>query len=421
MADRPRDSERRDERALDALNFFLADVRDGVGPYLSSFLKTRRWDSSVIGLVMSATGIAKIAFQTPAGALIDRVRERRLIVVVAAILVSAGCASIAFFPNPMIVISAQMFTGMGAAVFPPAIAALSLGLVGRARFTRRTGRNEAFNHLGNVAAATLAGLLGWYVSFEAMFILVAVMGVGCVVSVLMIRERDIDPALARGADRIKTADGRETIRIAAIGELLKDRNLLAFATAIVLFHFSNAAMLPLVGQKIAKLYGDESNASAAAMSACVVAAQLVMIPVSLAAGRLARSWGRLPLLAIAFGILPIRGYLYTLTNTSAGLVAVQLLDGVGAGTLGVVGVLVIADLTRGTGRFNLMQGALSTVTDLGASLSHATTGIVVSKYGYDAGFLTLAAIALVAFLFLIATIGETRGQEESIDSTSKHN
>jgi MFS family permease len=180
---------------------------------------------------------------------------------------------------------------------------------------------------------------------------------------------------------------------------------MAFAASVVLFHFANAAMLPLVGQKLAA--GSDSGA-AGSMAAAIIAAQLVMIPVALAASRLAETWGRKPVFLVGFLVLPARGVFYTLSANASYLVAVQLLDGIGAGIFGVVGVLMIADLTRGTGRFSFMQGALATATGLGAALSNVVTGAEVQSAGFDAGFLVLAMIAAVALIYFAFAVPETR-------------
>ena len=192
-----------------------------------------------------------------------------------------------------------------------------------------------------------------------MFFLVAAMAAASAGAVMLIREREIDHGLARGADDGEN-DSHEAV---GIGELFKDRRIVIFVISAVLFHFANAAMLPLVGQKSSDGMKD---GAAVVMSACIIAAQIVMIPVALAASRLAASWGRKPVFLIGFGVLPIRGLLYCLSINPVYLVAVQLLDGIGAGIFGVVSVLVVADLTRGTGRFNLTQGALATATGIGA-------------------------------------------------------
>ena len=152
------------------------------------------------------------------------------------------------------------------------------------------------------------------------------------------------------------------------------------------------------------------------MSACIIAAQLVMVPVALAASRLAASWGRKPVFLVGFAVLPVRGLLYCLTVNPLYLVAVQLLDGIGAGIFGVVSVLVVADLTKGTGRFNLTQGALATATGVGAGLSNLLAGFVVKEAGFDAGFVTLAAIAGAAMLFFAVAMPETMPAAPSFPS-----
>src|SRR5262249_9171385 len=187
--------------------------------------------------------------------------------------------------------------------------------------------------------------------------------------VLLIREEDIDHLQARGA---RTAHGEA--HISGLREILASRPLAIFALAAVLFHCANAAMLPLLGQRLS--VGHDRDASLY-MSACIIIAQCTMIPVALWAGRLANTHGRKPIFLLGFCVLPVRGVLYTLSDNPAVLVAMQLLDGLGAGIFGVLSVLVVADLTRGTGRFNITNGAISTATGIGAALSNALSGVMV--------------------------------------------
>ncbi len=412
MDDKKPEPSRRSLRALDALNVVLADVRDGLGPYLAIFLTIKHWDPSRIGMAMSAMGIASVIAQTPAGALIDRTRRKQGWMVAASALIALASIAMVRIPTLPVILGAQAVLGAASAIFAPAIAAVSLGLVGHARMSRRTGRNEAFNHAGNVAAAVLAGLIGDHVSYEGIFYLLAAMCVGSVIATLAIRRDEIDDDLARGGE---AGDSKKELapRIAPIGELLGDRRILIFAGSIILFHFANAAMLPLVGQKMTT---GKTDGVAGYMSACIVAAQLVMVPVAIASSRLADSWGRRATFLVGFAVLPVRGLLYTLTVDPRWLVAIQLLDGIGAGIFGVVGILVIADLTRGTGRFNAMQGALATATGIGASASHYLTGEIVSRFGFDAGFFTLSAIACVALVFFGLAMPETRPSAQSIEA-----
>jgi predicted MFS family arabinose efflux permease len=415
---------RRSILALDALHLILADVRGGLGPFLAVYLASvHRWDPGRIGAAMAVMGVAGLVAQTPAGALIDSVRDKRLVIALAFALVAAGALAMVAQPTPPVVLSAQAMIGAAGAVFGPALAAVSLGLVGHAGLARRMGRNQALDHTGNVAAAILAGVIGDAVGYGGIFVLTAALCLIGVLAAALIRGSEVDHARARGGEGVPpeevsgeamfdkdldppaVAMAVKAPRIARRGELLADRRIGAFAAAVVLFHFANAAMLPLVSQKLA---AGLTRGAAGPMAAAIVAAQMVMIPVALLASRLAQSWGRKPTFLIGFAVLPVRGVLYTFGADPRYLVAVQLLDGIGAGIFGVVGVLVIADLTRGTGRFSLMQGALATATGLGAALSNLVTGAVAGVAGFDAGFLTLATIAAAALLFFGLMVPETR-------------
>jgi MFS family permease len=143
------------------------------------------------------------------------------------------------------------------------------------------------------------------------------------------------------------------------------------------------------------------------MSACIVAAQIVMVPMAMLVGRKADTWGRKPLFIAGFLILPIRGVLYTFSDSPYWLVGVQLLDGVGAGLYGALFPLIVADLMEGTGRFNVAQGAVITAQEIGASLSTALAGVIVVAAGYSAAFLTLAAIAAAGLILFALAMPET--------------
>jgi predicted MFS family arabinose efflux permease len=155
----------RNARALDALNFFLADVRDGLGPYLAIYLlAVHQWDPASIGVVMTLAGLAALVTQTPAGALIDRITAKRGAVIVGALLVTGSCVVLPFISSFSLVALTQALSAVAASIFAPVIAAISLGLTGPKAFTRRTGRNETFNHAGNACAALLAGVFSWRAS-----------------------------------------------------------------------------------------------------------------------------------------------------------------------------------------------------------------------------------------------------------------
>jgi predicted MFS family arabinose efflux permease len=299
--------------------------------------------------------------------------------------------------------SAQVLIGGASSIFIPAICAVSLGIVGHRLFDARQGRNQSFNSAGNVFAAVSMGLLGYFVSNRSIFFFVVLCTLPTLLALSIIRPEEIDYERARGAQPGRT-DGTP----AGVFALLKDRPLLIFLVCAVMFHFANAAMLPLLGEMLARGQG---RSSMMFMSACVVTTQLTVTLIASWSGRKAGSWGRKPLLLIAFGVLPVRALLYTLTSNTVALVAIQVLDGVGAGIFGVVSVLVIADLTQGSGRFNLTLGAISTAVGIGAALSQTIAGAIVQHFNFDVGFIFLAAVAAAAFGVLYFFMPETRGQQ----------
>lgn len=264
-------------RPLDALNFFLADVRDGLGPYLAIYLLTvQHWDEASIGFTLSAAGIAGIVAQTPAGALIDTVRAKRAIIVAAAIAITIASLAIPVFPSLVPVTILQAVSGIAGAIFPPAIAAITLGIVGPKAFAARIGRNEAFNHAGNAVAALLAGGFAYWFGPVAVFWLMAAMAVASIAAALSVPAAAIDHDVARGFDG--SSDNSDAAGPSGFGVLLANPPLLVFAASTTLFHFANAAMLPLVGRKLALA---NPELATTLMSACIVAAQLVMLRRSL--------------------------------------------------------------------------------------------------------------------------------------------
>jgi len=387
-------------RGLDWLNFFLADVQSGVGPFLAIYLATAGWNEQTIGVVLTGGGIAGIIAQTPAGALADRLRAKRALIAVGVVALAVGAMSIALFPKFWPVLAAQTVIGVSSSVFAPTICAISLGLVGRSLFDRRQGRNQTFNSAGNVVAAVSMGIIGYLISNRGIFFFVVAFTLPTLWALSRIGPEEINYEVARGSDV-----GKEHNKPSNIRSLMKDRPLVIFLVCAVLFHFANAAMLPLLGEMLAKGRG---RSSMMFMSACVVTTQLVVTLLASWSGIKARQWGRKPLLLIAFGVLPVRGVLYTLTNAADALIAIQILDGIAAAIFGVVSVLVIADLTQGTGRFNLALGVVTTAVGIGAALSQSIAGGIVHHFGYHAGFLFLAGVAAAAALLLWIAMPETR-------------
>lgn len=400
-------------RALDAANFFLADVRDGLGPYLAVYLLTEmKWDEASIGIAMSITAIAGIVAQTPAGALVDATRAKRMIMAIAALLVTVPSILLPWMSGFIPVAISQAIAQAAGVIFAPALAAVTLGIFGHRTFSRRIGRNETFNHAGNAFAAAAAGGAAYVWGPGVVFYILAAMAVGSLLSVIAIPAGAIDHDLARGlhdAEKSKS-DSAPDDRPSGLSVLLTCRPLLLFAVCALLFHLANAAMLPLVGQKLSL---QDKNIGTSLMSACIVAAQIVMVPMAMLVGAKADVWGRKPLFLAAFLVLPVRGVLYILSDDRYWLVGVQLLDGIGAGIFGAIFPVIVADLMRGTGRFNLAQGAIITAQGIGAAVSTTLAGVVVVHGGYNAAFLTLGAVGAIGGLLFWQAMPETLSRREA--------
>ncbi|MDB5511763.1 MAG: transporter [Enterovirga sp.] len=393
---------------LDALNFTLADVRDGLGPYLAIYLIAVRgpdqgWNEATTGVVMTIAGIAGLVAQTPAGALIDRTGHKRAVVIAAAVAVTLSCLVLPWISNFYLVTATQSLAGVAGAIFPPALAAITLGIVGPAAFSKRIGRNEGFNHAGNAVAAAIAGSTAYLFGPIVVFWLMAALAILSVGAALLVPAREIDDDLARGLD---CEDAREPCeQPSGWAMLAENRPLLLFAVLCATFHLANAAMLTSVGQLLTHISGKEHATSLVAI--CIVAAQCVMEPIAVFVGRKADTIGRKPIFLAAFAVLAARGVLYTLSDHPFYLMAVQCLDGVGAGIYGALFPVVVADLTRGSGRFNVAQGAVATAQGIGASLSASLAGFVIVSHGYGAAFLTLAGIAAAGFALFLFAMPET--------------
>ncbi len=395
-------------KTLDALNFFLADVRDGLGPYLAIYLLAVRgpahgWNEATVGAVLTLAGIVGLISQTPAGSLIDRARNKPRIVMIAALLVTLSSISLPIVTGFTMVAMTQSVAAVAGAVFAPAISAITLGLVGPKLFAKRVGRNEAFNHAGNAVSAALAGVLAWKFGPVVVFWLMGGLTVASIVTASRIDNGAIDNAVARGLD-CEPEEGCE--EPSGWKALIENKPLMIFAVTAFLFHLANAAMLTSVSQLLSRTVGKDQATSLTA--ACIVAAQLVMVPVAIVVGRNTEKWGTKPLFLVAFGFLAARGALYTVSNDPWWLVGVQALDGIGAGIFGALFPVVIADLTKGTGRFNVSQGAVASAQGLGAALSASLAGAIIVGAGYTAGFLTLAAVAGLGLALYLVAMPETK-------------
>jgi len=407
-------------RALTALNLFIGDVQTGMGPYVTLFLKVQQhYDPAQIGTVIAAGNLAQVLSQTPIGAAIDRSHHKRILIMAAAALIAAGGLLIALFPRQPTVMTGQAMIGVAGAVFPPCIAAIALGLVGRDQMDRQTGRNQTFNAAGRVMTALIAVAIGWFFGLRAVLFLLVGLSAAAIFCVSRIREGDINQALARGADGKDGEDatggpqGGAPGGLGALGGLLKDRRVLVFLTSAVLFQSGSAALIPLITQSLSG--GRPPRTAVLFTAGFVIAAQVAAAASAAGTGRLARARGRKPALLLAFGTLTVLAVLLTLSHNPFYLIGMQSLGGVCIGLFGVTGILVIADLTKGSGSFNAAQGAVASATGIGAFLSNLAAGLIARHAGQNTAFLTLAGVAALGLVFTWRLLAETRPPDADKD------
>lgn len=391
--------------ALDGVNFFLADVQAGLGPFLGVYLINKEtWNPANIGLILTLGGAVGLLLNAPAGALIDATRHKRALLAAAAALTSFGTFIVTLKPTFAIVTAAQLITGVAGVVLGPVIAAIALGMVGPKRYATQTGRMQAFNHAGNVMGSAVAGLAGYLISLKMGFWLASLFGIFVVLSTLLIKGKLINDDLARGLTP-KDDDGGDDDKPSGLRVLLRNRPLLLLAAVVGLWQLANGAMLPITGQKLA--VGNTGD-GALYQAALIIVAQVVMIPMALLVSKRGDQWGRKPLMVAAFVVLPVRGLLFVMASNPGEVIAVQALDGIGAGLQGALFAIMVADLTRGSGRFNVAFGAATMVQGVGGTLSPALAGAIDQAAGYTTAMLALTAIAVVALVLLIVAIPETR-------------
>lgn len=392
-----------------SVSFFSGDVGAGLGPYLAIYLMTMlQWGPGKIGIALTITSLLTVLVQTPAGALVDSSSRKKSLLRASIVTIAVATVTISLNSTPWVIYLCQGAIGVGAAFLGPTIAAMTMGIVGPERFTEQTGANQAWNHAGNVVAAILAGGLALWVSELGVFWLVAVMAIGMLISLSFIKNDEIDDKLARG-DLSKESE--ESGQPSGFASLLQDRRLIIFAICIVFFHFSNAAMLPLVSQKLSA--GSDAGQGIAFTSACIIAAQFMMVLMAILCGKKADKWGRKPLFLLAFAVLPVRALLFSFGEDPIFLIVVQAFDGVANGIFGIVFLLIIADLTRGTGRFNVVQGAMATLVGIGTSLSNLIAEELVEVTSFHVGFLFLGGVGLVGLILFALFMPETVVRDRS--------
>ena len=393
----------RSQRGLDWLNFFIADVQTGFGPFVALYLAGRGWSQGQIGLLLTVGGLTGVASQIPGGALVDALGSKRLLIAAALALIAAGALIFAFFPSVPMVFLAEILHGCTGGVIRPALAGIGLGLVGHPALSGRLGRNHRYDSYGNAATAALMGLLGHFAARQAVFLVSAALCIPAAWCLGRIRGAEIGYARARSA-----RDRNKPRQSARLREMAKSHALLIFIASLVLFQLSNASLTPLASERLVQHHGPESEL---VTSGLVVVPQIVSALIAAWVARRAEDWGRKPLLLAGFAVLPLRAVLFAIAPGPYYLVAIQAFGGLTAAMIGIMTPLVIADLARGSGRYNFTQGIAGTATGIGAAVSTVASGYVAQLFGYSIGFLALAAIGLAGLGLLYWRLPETRPAE----------
>ena len=390
-------------KALDYSNLLLAASKDTIGPYLSVYLKSNyHFDSMSIGIAIASANFSGIISQIPAGAFIDQIHNKKIIIQIAAIFTTLSLIIILKQKLLFFIILAHGIIGLATATINPTISAISLGLVGQNKFARRVGRNEALIHVGNVFAAITTGIIGCFLGNQYIFYFIALLCILGVLSVNNISNNEIDFELARGG---VNKDKNNQTQNVSLMESLKNRTVIILFITFFLFHFANAALLPGIGQKLSE---SNPHLSSLNMSVCIIIAQLVMIPTAIITSRLIPKIGIKKLFIIGFLSLPLRALLFSIFISPLQLILAQALDGISAGVFGVTSIVMISNAAKGSGRFNFIQGCASSIIGVGSCLSNLFSGYLIKTYGYHINFMILAVIAIMGIIHSLIFIDNTR-------------
>lgn len=399
--------------ALDALNFCNAGIQTGLGPFMAIFYTSvRHWHPGQIGILMACQSLSGIAAQSFAGQAVDESHRKKLLTAIAGTVVALGALGIALLPNYAVQIVVQLIIGLAVTIFPATTAAFALGMSDKDEVPRRVARNETLTHTGNVVFALGAGAVGTLMALKGIFVEAAIFAAGMIPSVLFINEAHVNYEAARGGDEGGNEEGGKPKERSGWRDLASNKSILVFTACVVFYYFANAATLPLVSEILSKS-GKNSNSHNAAwqVALMVVVAEAAMVLVAIICGKLAKEWGRKPLFLIGFGVLALRNLATAFSHNPYYLIGLQALDGIAMGIYGVLLTLVTADLAKGSGRFNFLQGAVQSAMGLGGVLSNSLFGWIAKAVGFNASFYGLAIVALSGGVLYGTKMPETKNSE----------
>ena len=396
-------------RGLDWFNLCVANIQTGFGPFVAVYLVSQGWTQTAIGIALSIGTVTAMASQVPAGALVDALRNKATVAAISVLAFTASALMFAIYPIPLFVYLAEILHGFSSCTLGPAVAAISLALVGRAAMGTRLGRNARYASIGNGVGAALMGACGSYVSERAVFFLTAAVTLPAVFALLPLRGVGAIAPAAASPDPATAAVATDTAppgaKRAAVMRVLLDRRLLIFSACAMLFTFANAPMLPLAASTLTTRVG---HLASLLIGACIVLPQLIVAVASPAVGRIADLRGRRPLLLLGFSMLPLRGLLFAMLPSPTLVVLIQALDGVAAACFGIMVPLITSDVAGRSGHYTLSLGVVGFAIGIGATVSTTAAGWVADHFGSQIAFLGLAGVGLAATLLLLTFMPETR-------------
>jgi MFS family permease len=364
------------------------------------YLAELGWPKGQVGVALAVGTIAGLIAHIPGGALVDWAPWKRGLAAAGIVMIAGSAIILALAPTFALVFAAQILHGLASGLIMPAIAAISLGLVGRRAMSARTGRNYGFDAAGNALTAGAMGLAGQYIAKAAIFLGSAALCIPALIALGCIRADEIDNARARNAGL-----GKRASNFQRLFDLGKNAKLYIFAACIFLFQFADASMLPVISENLAQ---NKEAPTSALVAGLIVVPQIVAALLSPWVGYHSERFGRKSLLLTGFLIEVVRALLFATSSEYWVLISGQLLSGISAATVTVLTVLVITDLTTGSGRFNLVQGFIGTIIAIAASISTGATGFIFEQLGHLAGFLILAVAAAAATGLLWIAMPETK-------------
>jgi MFS family permease len=389
--------------AVHALNFFVAAMETGFGPFVTVWLVSQGWSLTEVGIALSVGTVAGLCAQLPAGILIDAVSGKRDITIVALAVVAASALMIAFTPSVPAIWAAEALHSFGSAVITPAIATLTLALCGTESFSDRLGGNARYASIGAALAAGTFGLASEHLGEQSIFLITAALALPAIASLLAIKPGPCPPTRD---DHMAFAPRKDRDRPWSI---FRDPRMHIFAACLLLFYLSNAALLPLALGELS----ERGKAVGFVVPAAVIVPQIIVAVASPWAGAMARQLGRRAVLLVGFIALPARALLFAFNLGPEAVVAIEMLDGVSATVIGIMIPLIAADLTRKSGHLNLAIGSFDLALGLGATFSTTVAGWAADRMGAELAFLGLALVGLIATVLLAMAMPETQPRREA--------